>query len=580
MDIVRALHATHGYVDDEMIDLVAGALSMARVEVAGMVTFYSFFSTKPRGKIMIRLCNDVIDRMNGSEAIASALRAELGVDFGGTTPDGKISLEYTSCIGMSDQAPAALVNDQVVTYLSTDRVKEIVATLRKTGDPDALVHRLGDGNNASELVKSMVHNNLRRRDEVIFGEYTPNDGLAKALAMSPVEVISEIKNARLRGRGGAGFPTGMKWEFTRAAEGDRKFVICNSDEGEPGTFKDRVLITELADRILEGMTITGYAIGASEGIFYLRGEYAYLYRLVSTAIESRRKLGLLGKGILGKDFSFDIQVQLGAGAYVCGEETALISSMEGGPGLPKTRPPFPAQKGYLGLPTVVNNAETLCVVPNILDKGAGWFAGIGAKNSTGTKLLSIAGDCRRPGVYEYPFGVRVSEILKDAGAEDPVALQIGGASGQMIGEGDFERTICFEDLATGGSIMIFGRGRDLLDIVRSFAAFFVEENCGYCTPCRVGTRLLYSILNRILEGHGTESDLNEMRRIGAAMKTASRCGLGQTAANPILSTLEKFRPLYDRLIRKQTGGLLPSFDASGALAESVQIAGRRSTVLT
>ncbi len=580
MDIVRALHAEFGFMDDDAIEAVAERLAVHRVEVESMVTFYSFFSRRTRGNIIIRLCDDIIDRMNGADLVAEAFRKELGIEFGQTTSDGKISLEYTPCIGMSDQAPAALVNEEVVTYLSTDRVKEIVSTLRETGNPKKLVHRLGDGNNAHDLVRSMVHNNVRRRGEVVFADYVPNAGLAKALAMTPVEVINEVKNARLRGRGGAGFPAGLKWEFTRAAEGERRFVVCNSDEGEPGTFKDRVLLTEMPDRIFEGMTIAGYAIGAGEGILYLRGEYAYLYRLLDTAIEKRRKAGLLGAHVLGKDFSFDIRIAMGGGAYICGEETALISSLEGTSGLPKTRPPFPAQKGFLGCPTVVNNVETLCVVPNVVDRGAAWFAGIGAKNSSGTKLLSVSGDCARPGIYEYPFGVRISDILREAGAEDTLAVQVGGASGQMINASDFERTVSYEDLATGGSLMIFNRGRDLISIVKSFMEFFVEENCGYCTPCRVGNRVMLTILDRITRGNGSEEDLDRLKSLGASVKLASRCGLGQTAPNPILSSLDKFRPLYERLLQKKTEGLRASFDVAAALADSEEITGRRSTVLS
>jgi [NiFe] hydrogenase diaphorase moiety large subunit len=578
MDIVRELHDEVGYMDDEAVETVAERLAIHRVEVESMMSFYSFFSRRSRGKVVIRLCDDIIDRMNGADLVAEAFRKELGIEFGQTTSDGKISLEYTPCIGMSDQAPAALVNEEVVTYLSSDRVKEIVSTLRETGNPKKLVHRLGDGNNAHDLVRSMVHNNVRRKGEVVFAEYAPNAGLRKALSMSPVEVINEVKTARLRGRGGAGFPAGMKWEFTRAAEGERKFVVCNSDEGEPGTFKDRVLLTEMPDRIFEGMTIAGYAIGASEGLLYLRGEYAYLYPLLSAGIDERRKNGLLGPHVLGKNFPFDIRIAMGAGAYICGEETALISSLEGTSGLPKTRPPFPANKGYLGLPTMVNNVETLCVVPNILDQGAAWFAGIGAKNSSGTKLLSVAGDCSRPGIYEYPFGVKVSEILRDAGAEDTLAVQIGGASGQMINASDFERTISYEDLATGGSLMIFNHSRDILTIVKTFMEFFVEENCGYCTPCRVGNRILLDILETVMRGQGTEEDLDRLKSLGASIKLASRCGLGQTSPNPILSSLEKFRPVYERLLKKDAGALRASFDLAAAVADSESIVGRRSTV--
>ena len=579
MDIVRTVQEQFGCVSEETIDEIAGILSIPRVEIEGLVTFYSFLSTEPKGNIVIRLCNDIIDRMFGADVIAEAFSRELGINFGETTSDGEISLEYTPCIGMCDQAPAALINNEVITYLSTDRVKEIVKTLKKSGNPKKLISRLGDGNNAQDLVRSMVHNNIRKKGDVIFADYEENKGLKKALAMSPVEVINEIKTARLRGRGGAGFPAGIKWEFTRNAEGEKKYIICNADEGEPGTFKDRVLLTELPDRLFEGMTLAGYAIGAEEGILYLRGEYAYLYDFLKHVIEERTKNGLLGNDILGKKgVHFHIRIQMGAGAYVCGEETALISSCEGFRGDPKNRPPFPAQKGYLGNPTVVNNVETFCAVVRVLDMGAGWFAELGSKGSAGTKVLSISGDCSRPGVYEYPFGISVRQLLKDVGAEDAKALQIGGPSGQMISEADFEKTICYDDLATGGSVVVFGQDRDILEIVDYYMDFFIDESCGYCTPCRVGNVLLKRYLEKIMKGNGEADDLRILEELGKTVKTMSRCGLGQTSPNPILSTLQKFRPVYESLLKEGEEGFQPSFNIQDALADSKRIAGHDSVI--
>ncbi len=579
MDIVRAVQEEFGCISDEAIDAIAETISIPRVEVEGLVTFYSFLSKEPKGKIVIRLCNDIIDRMFDVDTIAEAFTRELEIEFGETTDDGEISLEYTPCIGMCDQAPAALVNNEVVTYLSTDKVKDIVKTLKKTGDPKKLVSRLGDGNNAQDLVRSMVQNNIRRKGEVIFADYPENAGLEKALAMSPVEVINEVKNARLRGRGGAGFPAGIKWEFTRNAEGEKKYIICNADEGEPGTFKDRVLLTELPDRIFEGMTVAGYAIGAEEGILYLRGEYAYMYDFLEEVLKQREKNGLLGKDIRGKKgFNFTIRIQMGAGSYVCGEETALISSCEGFRGDPKNRPPFPAQKGYLGNPTVVNNVETFCAVVRVLDMGAGWFAELGSKGSAGTKVLSISGDCTRPGVYEYPFGISVNEMLKDVGAEDAKALQIGGPSGQMIGKDDFNKTICYDDLATGGSVVIFGSDRDILEIVDYYMDFFIDESCGYCTPCRAGNVILKKYLDNIMKGAGKPEDLQTLEELGKAIKTLSRCGLGQTSPNPILTSLQKFRSVYESRIKEEKEGFQLSFDIQAALQDSKKIAGHDSVI--
>ncbi|MFW6163983.1 MAG: NAD(P)H-dependent oxidoreductase subunit E, partial [Planctomycetota bacterium] len=301
MDIVRAVQEKFGCVSDQALDLIAEQVGCHRVEVESVVSFYSFLSKRPKGRVVIRVCDDIIDEMKGMRRVAEALKDELGIHFGETTPDGLITLEYTPCIGMCDQAPAMLVNDEVITYLGPDLAREVVRKLREDPSPKKLVTRYGDGNNAHDLVQSMVHNNVRLPGEVIFGPSTNGDGLRKALAMTPQEVIRDMKTSRLRGRGGAGFPTGMKWDFTRSATGDQRYVLCNADEGEPGTFKDRVLLTEKPDLLFEGMTVAGYAIGAECGIVYLRGEYAYLRAFLESVLADRRKKGLLGKNICGKE---------------------------------------------------------------------------------------------------------------------------------------------------------------------------------------------------------------------------------------------------------------------------------------
>lgn len=581
MDIVRAVQQRFGGVGSEAMNLIAKFVNCRRVEVEGVVSFYAFLSKKPKGKVVIRLCNDVVDKMAGVDAIADAFRKELGIDFGRTTSDGKITLEYTPCVGMCDQAPAAIINDEVITYLSTDKVKQIISELKQHYEPAKLKHRLGDGNNAHELVHSCVHNGIRKKGPVIFADYKHQAGLKNALTVSPMEVINGVKTARLRGRGGAGFPTGMKWQFTRAAQGEKKFVLCNADEGEPGTFKDRVILTECSDMLFEGMTIAGYAIGAENGVIYLRAEYAYLKRFLEKVLQDRRDKNLLGKNVFGKKgFNFNITIQMGAGAYICGEETALISSCEGLRGDPKTRPPFPAQKGYLGNPTAVNNVETLCCVTRILEMGAAWFAETGSAGSPGTKLLSISGDCKLPGVYEFPFGVKVKDLLKEVGAEDAQAVLIGGPSGQIIGTNDYNRTVCYDDLATGGAVVIFGPERNIIEIAAEYMEFFVEESCGYCTPCRVGNVLLKKYLVKILEGCGEPEDLDILQKLGESIKITSRCGMGQTSPNPVLTTLKNFRKLYESKVKKAADGMQPTFDIRKALADAENIAKRKSAIFT
>ncbi len=577
MDVARAVQEQFGCVSGEAMELIARALHTHRVEVESLVTFYSFLSEGYKGRVVVRLCNDIIDELVGAADVERAFREELGVEVGQTTGDGRITLEHAACIGMCDQAPAALVNGVVLTDLTGDRARDIARKLKAGVAPEQLITKLGDGNNAHERVRAGVKNNLHQTGPVIFADLVPGEAIKKALALSPAEVIRDVKTARLRGRGGAGFPTGMKWEFTRAAGGDTRYVICNADEGEPGTFKDRVILTERPDLLFEGMTIAGYAVGAALGLIYLRAEYAYLLDFLNHTLEQRRRLGLLGRSVCGKEgFDFDIRIQMGAGAYVCGEETALISSCEGLRGDPKNRPPFPAQKGYMGAPTVVNNVETLCCVARILEKGPGWFAQLGSSGSAGTKLLSISGDCRRPGVYELPFGLPLRELLKLAGAEDAAAVQVGGASGQMVGPAEYGRTICYDDLATGGSIMVFGPQRDLLHVVEKFLEFFVEESCGYCTPCRAGNVLLLERIRRLRAGQGEPADLDYLLDLGETIKVASRCGLGQTSPNPVLSTLKNFRSVYDTAVKEAPDGCQPSFNIHAALAVAETIAGRKS----
>jgi [NiFe] hydrogenase diaphorase moiety large subunit len=577
MDLVRMTQHRLGHVPDEAVRAISGWLDVPPVDVQGMVTFYSFNRTEPGGRVVIRLSDDVIDRMVGYDDVRSAFERELGIGLGGTTEDGSISLERTACIGMCDQSPAALVNDVVVTHLSSDKARRVVRELRAHGDPRRLVTRVGDGNNAHPLVHAMVENNVRMPGPIIFSEVNRGEAIRKALAISPAEVIRAIKTSRLRGRGGAGFPAGMKWDFARAAPGRRKVVICNADEGEPGTFKDRVLLTELPDRVFAGLTVAAYAVGASEGIVYLRAEYAYLHAFLEHVLERRRADGLLGQSILGREgFDFDIRIQMGAGAYICGEETALINSCEGRRGEPRNRPPFPAVEGYLGRPTVVNNVETLACVTKILEEGPATFCEHGPPNSAGTKLLSISGDCAKPGVYEVPMGITLREALEMCGGQDAVAVQVGGPSREMVGPEQFERTIDYDDLATGGAVLVFGPTRSIPDIVLAFMEFFIEEGCGHCTPCRVGTVLLKERLEKIIAGRGEPSDLVYMERLARTIESTSRCGLGQASPNPVLGTLRSFPHVYAALVRPGQDGLRRSFNLTESVRSAERMAGRPS----
>jgi len=577
MDIVIAVQRRYGCVSVNSMEVIARACGTQRVEVESVVTFYAFLSVKPQGRVVIRLCNDIVDWMKGYAAVADAMAKELGVTMGETTADGAITLTHTPCIGMSDQAPAALVNDVVVTQLTPERARAVVRDLRRHLDPQQLVTMVGDGVNSHPLVRSMVRNNIRLRGPVHFAPFEPGSALRRALARGPQAVVQEIKDSRLRGRGGAGFPAGVKWEMARNAPGPRRWVMCNADEGEPGTFKDRVLLTECAHQMVEGMTIAGHAIGSDSGVIYLRGEYRYLLAYLESVLEQRRAQGLLGRGILGTPgFDFDIRVQLGAGAYICGEETALISSCEGLRGDPKNRPPFPVQEGYLGGPTVVNNVESFCCASRILVEGAAWFAAMGSARTAGTKVLSIAGDCRKPGVYEVPFGITPRALLEMAEADNPGAMLIGGPCRQMIGPERFDGRICYDDLATGGAIIVFNRARNHLEIAEHYLDFFIEESCGHCTPCRVGLILLKKAVHKVVSGAGEPADLRAMRELSRFISQTSRCGLGQAAPNPVLGALDGFNALSSSLVAERKPGLLSTFDLASAVVDAELRVGRQS----
>ncbi|HPW19744.1 MAG TPA: NADH-ubiquinone oxidoreductase-F iron-sulfur binding region domain-containing protein [Vicinamibacterales bacterium] len=384
-----------------------------------------------------------------------------------------------------------------------------------------------------------------RKTPLTFDTIEPGSGLAAALAKSRADIIGEVSASNLKGRGGAGFPTGTKWNLAAAARvhGEAaKYVICNADEGEPGTFKDRVLLTAYADLVFEGMTIAARAIGATRGLLYLRGEYVYLRPHLEAVLDRRRKAGQLGADILGTPgFEFDIEIRMGAGAYVCGEETALIESLEGHRGEPRNRPPFPVNTGFMGQPTVVNNVETLASVTAIFAKGAAWFRGIGTEKSSGFKLFSVSGDCDAPGVYEFPLGITIAELLERVGGTGAKAVQVGGASGQAVPASQFGRRIAFEDLATGGSIIVFGPGRDMLHVAKNFMEFFVEESCGQCTPCRAGNAKLLEGIERLERGACSSAYLNELVRLCETMQVASKCGLGQSSPNAFLSIVTNFQ---------------------------------------
>ena len=409
----------------------------------------------------------------------------------------------------------------------------------------------------------IVTRNCGAIDPESLEEYIASGGyqaLRRCLSeLSPDQVISEVELSGLRGRGGAGFPTGVKWRLTREAQGAEKFVVCNGDEGDPGAYMDRSVLEGDPFSVIEGMTIAAYAIGASEGFLYIRAEYPLAVARIESAIRSAKLAGLLGKNILGSDFSLNLEVRLGAGAFVCGEETALIASIEGKRGTPRPRPPYPSVSGLWGGPTCINNVETLANLPPILSKGADWFRSIGTEKSPGTKVFALTGKVRRPGLVEIPMGTPLRTVVEEIGG-GPLpgrkikAVQTGGPSGGVIPANLLDTPVTYEDLAALGSMMgsggmiVMDDQDSIVDITRFYLGFCVEESCGKCAPCRIGGRQMLTILERLSEGRGTPEDLEQLRQISKTMKAASLCGLGKSAPNPVLSTLRYFPEEYERAL--------------------------------
>ena len=566
LQILREVQDALGYLPAAALTQIAQALGLPRARVEGVAGFYSFLHLEPVGRYRVLFSDNITDRMLGSVELRERLCNKLWLERGKVSEDGLVSVDTTSCTGLCDQGPALLVNGRAMSRMSGERIDRISELIRAQTPLEEWP--------AEYFV---IADNIRRRDVLLGGDWPAGEAIRAAIGRGAEAMLAEIKLSNLRGRGGAGFSTAIKWASAREAQGSgahpARYVVCNADEGEPGTFKDRVLLNSYADLVFDGMTVAGFAIGSEKGLIYLRGEYAYLLPALNARLEARRANGLLGAAVCGQaGFDFDIEIHLGAGAYVCGEETALIESLEGKRGVPRVRPPFPVTEGYLGQPTIVNNVETLCKAALIAQKGGAWFAAIGTRQSSGTKLLSVSGDVENPGVYEYPFGVSVEQVLNDCGAGNAQAVQISGASGVCLATHEFSKRIAFEDVPTAGAFMVFGEHRDMFEVALNFAHFFAHESCGFCTPCRVGTSLVSNCMDKIANGHGSQHEINEIFKIHRLLHATSHCGLGQAACNPLFDTLQKFRPSYEKRLRSLD--FEPAFDLDKALAAARQMTGR------
>jgi NADH-quinone oxidoreductase subunit F len=489
-----------------------------------------------------------------------------------------VRIVETGCMGACSLGPIMVVYPEGVFYqkLTPQAAEKIVQEhLLKGRILQEYLYKMPTGEAVPEAMDKLpffakqvkiATRNVGYIDPGNIEEYIARDGyfaLTKVLnEMTPDQVIEEVKSSGLRGRGGAGFPTGLKWELTRKAKGDRKYVVCNADEGDPGAFMDRSVLEGDPHTVLEAMAIAGYAIGAQQGYIYVRAEYPLAIERLQIAIAQAKEYGFLGQNILGSNFSFDIEIRIGAGAFVCGEETALIASIEGRRGQPRVKPPYPAQSGVWGCPTVINNVETLACVPPIIIKGADWFRSIGTPTSPGTKVFALAGKITNTGLVEVPMGITLRELLYEIGGGSSTgkkikAVQTGGPSGGCIPSEYFDTPVDYESLQKLGAIMgsggmiVMDEDDCMVDVAKFFLEFTVDESCGKCTPCREGTRQMLKILEKITSGEGTEEDLDELERLGTIIKDTSLCGLGQTAPNPVLSTLRYYRHEYEAHVKEK-----------------------------
>lgn len=558
LDYLWAVQNKYGYIRSKDISACAKALNIAAIDVEGVVSFYHFFHRKPSGQFTIYLNNSPVSVCKGYERVKEAFENATGGKFNGVDPSGQWGLFETACIGLSDMEPAALIDFYPFTNLNSLKVRDIVAQLKQGATPAEICDEVPDHIRSVPAEGKLI----------LLGDYNPGNALEALRNHTPESILEAIRKSGLRGMGGAFFPTGLKWEACRSDPESPKYIFCNADEGEPGTFKDRVLMNSLPGLMLEGMAIAGYAVGSSTGTIYLRAEYTWMRDKLQHTIDHFRKMNLLGKNICGiEGFDFDVRLQMGAGAYVCGEETAMLNSLEGKRGEPRNKRFFPTERGYMQKPTVINNVETFCAAARIIQLGVDHYLGTGTPTSPGTKLLSVSGDCRLPGIYEIEWGTTVREILEKCEADRPHFIQISGPSGECISMAEADRAIAMDDLVSEGSIMIFSRSRDILEILRNYNHFFKHESCGLCTPCRAGNFILEKKLDLFAAKLAHPSDVEDVRSWGKIMQLTCRCGLGKTAPNALLMAQEKFPEYFESIVEKNPERLSKGFSLKDAVRE-------------
>jgi NADH-quinone oxidoreductase subunit F len=551
--LLPALYAAqdiYGYIPEEAAKAIGLALNVPLADVYGVIDFYTLFYKEPVSKTLVHVCADPACAMAGADSVMKTIRQSLEIRLEDGDWTKSITVERAACLGLCEHAPAMLVQGAAASAPKNVTWQDLVSGKLKWPKPPV-------GGDIRILTANC--GKVKPTGLIEYEDSGGYAGLRSALSQTPEAVVEEVKASGLVGRGGAAFPTGVKWEGAAKAPGMPKYVVCNADEAEPGTFKDRILMENDPHLVLEGLIISAYAIGANKGYWYIRGEYTYPYNVVKRAVEEAHQAGFLGENILGSGFSFEVELRRGAGAYICGEETALFESIEGKRGFPRIKPPFPTTHGLFNRPTVINNVETLANIPFIIAKGAAGYRQIGTQRSPGPKLFCLSGDVNRPGLYEVPFGVTFRHLLYDLaggvrGGKRMQAALFGGAAGAFATEADLDVPLSFEDLRAAGLplgsgvITVFDESRDIRDVLVRLTRFFEEESCGKCYPCQMGTRRQHEIMQRIMDGSVQAGDVARLQDVGWTMTDSSLCGLGQTAASALLSAIR----LWPEIFQTQT----------------------------
>jgi len=553
-----------GYISDDLIDYLAAELSLRRVQIEETIGYYSMLRRRPAGKHHVQVCTNVACQLRGGYDVLDHVKKRCGVPAKTPTADGVFSWEEVECIGACTGAPAVQVNYDFYENLTAPQMGNLMDELEAGRKPAPVPYISGVQKEPHPAEIRVISRRFGLPNSPSIDTYLAHEGyqaLRKALGqMAPEQIIDEVKRSNLRGRGGAGFPAGMKWSFVPKDTAKPKYIIANADESEPGTCKDRPLMELDPHQLIEGMVIAGRAVGAHQGYIYIRGEYRYVMEIVDRAIAEAYERGYLGKDILGSGFTFNLCTHTGAGAYECGEESALMESLEGKRGYPRIRPPFPAVVGLYGCPTVINNVETLSSVPAIILKGGEWYAGQGTPKNGGTRLFCLAGHVNRPGIYELPMGFPLRRMIEECAGGVPGGKKVkavipGGSSTPVLTADQLDTPMDFDSVAKAGSmlgsggVMVMDEDTCMVEVAQRIMHFYAHESCGWCIPCREGTAWLRKMLDRFHAGGGCDTDIVQIGELAQNMLGKTFCPLGDAAAMPTISIVNKFRHEFEEHLR-------------------------------